>query len=346
MKVIIQIILIFVSSIAFSQVGIGTQYPDNSALLHLDVTSLPSNGKKGFLPPKVALKNNTDIQTIPSPAIGLMVYNLGTAGLEIEGYLYWTGSEWKRFDNVNTTSALLSAIDCVEARLEPNYFIANQQYQGVLKVPYTGGNGGSYGSHPAMQSTGVTGLTATLETGSLNYGDGELIYIVSGTPSVSSPSVVNFEIPAMFGLSSSCNVSVGSGDNLVVGSAITQSYVVPVAETTSLTFDLSTYVFTNGLSSLPLFDGLEINIRGVDDDNYRPIIYNRSSNTKIISYQTFSAGFNTTKTQINHSLTSNSFVGADLDDQVFWRQSNADVVTTNVQIAYSSSIYRWYEFKW
>lgn len=69
-------------------VGIGTSSPDNSAILNLDVSSLPANGKKGFLGPKVGLTSNTDVTTIPSPAVGLMVYNEGTSGLTFEGYLF------------------------------------------------------------------------------------------------------------------------------------------------------------------------------------------------------------------------------------------------------------------
>lgn len=68
------------------KVGIGTANPDASSILNLDVTSLPSNDKKGFLGPKVALNSPTDITTIPSPAVGLLVYNTGTGTLATSGY--------------------------------------------------------------------------------------------------------------------------------------------------------------------------------------------------------------------------------------------------------------------
>ncbi len=49
-------------------------------------------------------------------------------------------------------------------------------------VPYTGGNGGLQNGQ-TVSSTGVTGLTATLSGGVLNTGNGNLIYIITGTPS-------------------------------------------------------------------------------------------------------------------------------------------------------------------
>jgi uncharacterized protein (TIGR02145 family) len=51
-----------------------------------------------------------------------------------------------------------------------------------VKVPYTGGNGGTHSGQTAT-STGVTGLTATLASGSFATGADSLSYTISGTPS-------------------------------------------------------------------------------------------------------------------------------------------------------------------
>jgi uncharacterized protein (TIGR02145 family) len=48
-------------------------------------------------------------------------------------------------------------------------------------IPYTGGNAGNYTAQ-SIPSTGVTGLTATLEAGTLNNGEGRLLYNITGTP--------------------------------------------------------------------------------------------------------------------------------------------------------------------
>jgi hypothetical protein len=49
-------------------------------------------------------------------------------------------------------------------------------------VPYTGGNGGMHNGQ-TVTSTGITGLTATLTTGTFASGAGNLTYTISGTPS-------------------------------------------------------------------------------------------------------------------------------------------------------------------
>lgn len=86
-------------------VGIGTGTPNTSAILELNVNALPSNGKKGFLPPSVSLISPTDGTTIPSPSTGLMVYNDGNApGLANSGYYYNAGTpsspSWSRIASV------------------------------------------------------------------------------------------------------------------------------------------------------------------------------------------------------------------------------------------------------
>ncbi len=51
-----------------------------------------------------------------------------------------------------------------------------------LIVPYLGGDGGVYSSQ-TINSTGLTGLTASLVSGNFNIGSGNLIFNISGTPS-------------------------------------------------------------------------------------------------------------------------------------------------------------------
>ena len=61
-------------------VGIGTSYVDPSAIL--DVTSR----RKGFLPPRMS---NSDMNAIPSPAAGLVVYDVSNNKLTV-----YNGSSW------------------------------------------------------------------------------------------------------------------------------------------------------------------------------------------------------------------------------------------------------------
>lgn len=197
-----------ISIISFSQVGIGTANPDPSSILHLDVTSLPNDGKKGFLGPKVALKSASDNETVPSPANGLLVYNLGTGGLPYEGYVFWNGTSWRVFDNSTTVNGTINSLICTGAELFPGTYTSGVTYSGTMKVPYTGGNGGVYPAGSPIISTGVTGLTAVLQSGKTNVGSGELLYTVTGIPSASSTVLTTFTLPAVAG-ASGCNAVVG-----------------------------------------------------------------------------------------------------------------------------------------
>lgn len=88
-----------ISAFGFSQgVGIGTASPNQSALLDLDVSSMPSNAKKGVLIPRVALQNKTDIVTIANPAIGLIVFNTTASATDTaitaNTFYFWNGTSW------------------------------------------------------------------------------------------------------------------------------------------------------------------------------------------------------------------------------------------------------------
>jgi hypothetical protein len=86
---------IFIAIVGFAQTGIGTITPNASAKLDVYSTN------KGFLPPRVTLTSATDGSTIASPAEGLLVYNLGSVGLQA-GYYYWNGANWA---TIATTSS-------------------------------------------------------------------------------------------------------------------------------------------------------------------------------------------------------------------------------------------------
>lgn len=89
--------LLFVTSITFAQIGVGTSTPNASAMLDITSTS------KGFLQPRVALTGTTDTATIASPATGLMVFNTATAGsgaaAVTPGVYYHNGTAWQRVAN-------------------------------------------------------------------------------------------------------------------------------------------------------------------------------------------------------------------------------------------------------
>ncbi|NML72459.1 hypothetical protein HHL23_22160 [Chryseobacterium sp. RP-3-3] len=195
---------------ASGSTGIGAT-PDASAILELNVSQLAATSKKGFLGPRVALTAYNDAATIPSPAVGLLVYNLGTAALTFQGYVYWDGTQWRPLDGRSLQNGTVGALNCTSATLDPISYTSGVPFAGTMSVPYTGGNAGIY---PAQTIGPVNGLTATLPQGNFAQGSGTLNYTISGTPTVSSPTTTTF--PLSIG-GQSCSATVGLGKVLAPG---------------------------------------------------------------------------------------------------------------------------------
>jgi len=85
LKIHRSLLLLFLSSPFYAQVGIGTTSPNASSIL--DITSTNA----GLLIPRVALTGANDITTIAAPVTSLLVYNSGFAP---NGYYYWNGTIW------------------------------------------------------------------------------------------------------------------------------------------------------------------------------------------------------------------------------------------------------------
>lgn len=82
------VFLIFFFNIGLAQIGVQTDNPDASSVL--DIVS----SDKGLLIPRVSLTSNLSSPSpVTSPAVGLLVYNSGSA--QDHGFYFWTGSIWK-----------------------------------------------------------------------------------------------------------------------------------------------------------------------------------------------------------------------------------------------------------
>lgn len=94
--------LVFLSGKA--QTGIGTTSPSPSAKLEVASTN------QGFLPPRLSLTATNAVSPVTSPATGLLVYNIATAGTApnnvAPGYYYWNGSAWVAILGNITTSSI------------------------------------------------------------------------------------------------------------------------------------------------------------------------------------------------------------------------------------------------
>jgi hypothetical protein len=101
------LLFLFFTSTALAQTGIGTTTPNASAKLDVYSTN------KGFLPPRVTLTSVSDATTIASPAEGLLVYNLGSVGLQA-GYYYWNGANWATIATATSAGNGVTASDMVK----------------------------------------------------------------------------------------------------------------------------------------------------------------------------------------------------------------------------------------
>lgn len=159
--------------------GIGTESPNNNAILELSATN------KGFLPPRLTTAQRDAIPAASRPA-GLMVYNTNTNCMD-----FWNSSTWVSTCAVTAPPAgIITAITCASAT-NNGTIVTGSNNSVSSSIPYTGGNGGSHGGQ-TVASTGVTGLTAILAAGSFANGAGSLNYIITGTPS--SIGTANFAI--------------------------------------------------------------------------------------------------------------------------------------------------------
>ena len=102
--------------------------------------------------------------------------------------LYSCKKESTNKNNVSNTSSnttpddgTISDFDCSNIQNYNILKIDQEIKEGQVRLPYFGGNGKSYASK-SYASTGVLGLTATLDAGTLENGDGNLVIYISGIP--------------------------------------------------------------------------------------------------------------------------------------------------------------------
>ncbi|WP_313385185.1 hypothetical protein [Chishuiella sp.] len=256
-------------------VGVGA-IPVSSAIMELNVSQLASGSKKGFLGPRIALKSYNDNTTISSPATGLLVYNLGTEStFTYAGYVFWDGTQWKTLDGKTLNTGSVNSITCSAVKLSPINYTLGTEFNGTLTVPYTDGNGGIY---PAQTIGPLNGLTATLTAGNFNLGTGELIYSVSGTTTVSSPTTTTF--PISIG-GQTCNAVVGGARTLEPGEFQFFNYEIPASYVGLLSANSSGGSILMGKIRIDIYFNASSNTTGAVYPNI-PRIYNATtSNIKL-----------------------------------------------------------------
>ena len=208
---------------AKAQVTIGSGLaPEGGSVLDLKEFAAKSNNEtadKGVVLPRVVLTNRNELYPMYSAAtdaatkkshIGMTVYNVTTStpGDFTSGVHTWTGTEWRKIDDSPVIQPQITNLICGSAQMTPNVYSAGVPFEGILKVPYIGGNGGSYDGAPAFP----IGNDLSIERigGKLAYGGGEAMYRVFGTPNVSSPTETTISTITFLGFTCN-NIGIGNG---------------------------------------------------------------------------------------------------------------------------------------
>lgn len=112
--------------------------------------------------------------------------------------------------------AKVNAINCDSAKINGGLALtSNSITQGIsvsnipLSINYQGGNGGTF-SDISINSTGITGLTATAKSGNVANGDGALELLINGT--AANAGIANFAI-SLGG--QTCTIQVKVNSNIV-----------------------------------------------------------------------------------------------------------------------------------
>lgn len=204
MKKTVFISLLFVATIAQAQVGIGTETPNASAILDVSSTT------RGLLFPRMT---TTQRDAIASPSAGLVIFNTTSSCLNI-----FTGAIWNELCGT-ATQGLVATLSCTPT--DNGTLIANTAASSVSSVfSYTGGNNLTHNGQ-TVTSTGVTGLTATLASGTMSSAGGTLTYNITGTPSSSGTASFAINIGGrtctlsrtVFALGTIATIACGSATN-------------------------------------------------------------------------------------------------------------------------------------
>lgn len=114
---------------------------------------------------------------------GLLTYTIsGTpSSVGIASFNLFIGGESCVYNiDVRNPQGVITALKCGFGSTNTDIQVGSLNNGITMKIPYSGGNGGLYNGQ-IIQSSGVTGLRATLSAGNFNIGDGELVFLLSGT---------------------------------------------------------------------------------------------------------------------------------------------------------------------
>ncbi|AZA84328.1 hypothetical protein C1637_05665 [Chryseobacterium lactis] len=229
---------ILISGFSFAQVGFNTTIPKTT----VDVSAKRDNSGVitdntqtfGLQAPRLTRAELTvNTATYGSDQRGALIYITDVTGgdatgqrinVTAMGYYYFDGAVWQRLtEATNTIAPSISALQCTTAYLNPSTYTPGTPFNGNLRITYNQGNGGSYNSGAPFT---VNGLTFQLRPGTLEFGDGELVFSVTGTPTTANDMTLPMTSTAIPFLTAgqNCTATVGNTSRADISSVAVMGY--------------------------------------------------------------------------------------------------------------------------
>lgn len=183
------LIIALTGGISFGQIGIGTETPLLSAELEV------ASSNRGFLLPRLELKNSKDRETIAGDLVdSLLIYHSGNSQLAA-GFYYWYQDRWLKV-NAGDMPEVLTSLEVVLVEQEERDIEGNMVKVQVPFLVYHDEN---------MQRNEVVNLRSTIQANetrtilkaekynvveyTVNYEDGRsiLVYVTEGDPEPNIP---------------------------------------------------------------------------------------------------------------------------------------------------------------
>ncbi|PWN58046.1 hypothetical protein [Chryseobacterium viscerum] len=234
----IQFSAILITGFSFAQVGFNTTSPKTTVDVSAkrDTSGLITDNAQTFglqAPRLTRAELTANTATYNSDQSGALIYITDVTGgdttgqrinVTAMGYYYFDGAVWQRLTQAtNAVSPAISALQCTTAYLNPSTYAAGTPFSGNLRVTYSQGNGGSYNSGAPFT---VNGLTFQLRPGTLEFGDGELVFSVSGTPTTGNDMTLpltSAAVPFLTG-GQNCTATVGNTSRADISSLAVMGY--------------------------------------------------------------------------------------------------------------------------
>ena len=183
----------------------------------------------------------------------------------------------------NSSTATISVLDCSSVQIVGK-ITKNQVASNItVNISYTGGNGNSYSSS-TYNSTGVSGLIATLQAGTLKNGNGTLSYTISGTATTTGTA--------------SFAINIGGQNcilNVIVNNAIpTSGYGPNITDVDGNTYP-TVYIGTQ------IWMGKNLNVSHYNDNSIIPNITDNTkwANDSLGAYRNYNNNININNTCID-----------------------------------------------